>query len=147
MLLKRIILLLLISTILAGCTGIASNNTYKQAEGKVILNDQEYTMAVGEFEWQEGDFQFSKSSNFEVDEQSAEFDTLQVIQGETLKIIVEQNPSSITINQLNEDHTSKVIELKGNEMTVPWEAGYYIYEVKVEWKQGTGTYLFNVNVE
>ncbi|MCM3757289.1 hypothetical protein M3197_07270 [Sporosarcina aquimarina] len=144
---KRTILVLLLFTILAGCTGIASHNSYKQAQGTVIWNDQAYTMAVGEFEWQEEDFQFRKISNSEMDEQSAEFDTLLVEQGGKLKIIIDQNPSSITLHQLSEDHSRTIVELKDNEMTLPREAGYYSYEVNVVWHHGKATYTFNVSIE
>ncbi|WP_025783417.1 hypothetical protein [Sporosarcina sp. D27] len=144
---RRILHLMLIITILAGCTGMTSNNTYKQAQGKVILNDQEYMMTVGDFEWKEEDFQFRKISNSEVDEQSEEFDTLQVEQGETLKIIIDQNPSSITLYQLSDDHSRTVVELNDNEMTLPRETGHYIYEVNVVWDQGRATYLFDVSIE
>lgn len=144
---KKIILLLLIITILAGCTGIASNTTYKQAQGTVILDDQEYTMAVGEFEWREEDFQFRKISNAEIHEQTEEFDTLQGEQGGKLKIKIDQNPSSISIHQLSEDHSRAIVELKDNEMTLPRKAGYYIYEVNVVWDHGRATYLFDVSIE
>ncbi|WP_039044133.1 hypothetical protein [Sporosarcina sp. ZBG7A] len=68
-------------------------------------------------------------------------------QGGKLKIKIDQNPSSISIHQLSEDHSRAIVELKDNEMTLPRKAGYYIYEVNVVWDHGRATYLFDVSIE
>ena len=138
---------MLIVIILAGCNGISSNNTYKQAEGKVILDNQHYTMMIGEFEWVDTDVKLRKISSSDINDLAVEFNTLQVGKDGKLKIEIEENPSTIILNQWNEDETSDVVELKDNEIILPSEEGYYIYEVIVEWNKGKATYVFDINIK
>ncbi len=144
---KRIIFLMLIVIIIAGCNGISSFNTYKQAQGKVIVDNQNSTMMIGDFEWKEDDFEAKKISNSDINDLADEFNTLEVEKGDKLKIEIEQNPSSIIVNQWNEDGTSEGAELIDNEITLPSEGGYYIYEVIAEWNEGKITYIFDINIK
>jgi len=144
---KRTIFLMVIVCILVGCNGITSNNTYKQAEGKVIVDNQDYTMMIGEFEWVDTDVEFRKIRSSDINDLAVGFNTLQVEKGGKLKIEIEENPSSIILNQWNEDERSEVVELIDNEIILPLEEGYYIYEVVVEWNKGKATYVFDVNIK
>ncbi|MGE7624883.1 hypothetical protein ACQKMD_18100 [Viridibacillus sp. NPDC096237] len=145
---KKIFFLMLIVNIIAGCNGISSlNNTYNQAQGKVIVDNKSYTMMIGNYEWKEDDFEAKKISNSDINDLAGGFDTLEVKKGNKLKIEIEQNPSSIIVNQLNADGTSDAIELKDNEITLPSDGGTYIYEVIARWKEGKISYIFDVNIK
>ncbi|WP_438298011.1 hypothetical protein [Sporosarcina sp. FA15] len=144
---KKTMLLMLTVIIIAGCNGISSNNTYKQAEGKVIVGTHDYIMMIGEFEWLDTDVKFRKIGSSDINDLAVGFNTLQVEKGGKLKIEIEENPSSIILKQWNEDETSDVVELKDNEIILPSEEGYYIYEVIVEWNKGKATYVFDINIK
>ncbi len=47
----------------------------------------------------------------------------------------------------NEDDTIERIEMKDNEIILPSEEGYYIYELNATWDKGKITFLFDVNVK
>ncbi|MCM3636211.1 hypothetical protein M3152_00660 [Sporosarcina luteola] len=144
---KKILLSMLIVLTIVGCNGIPSSNTFNQAQGKVIVDNQEYTMVIGEFEWLESDSEFRKISSSDINDLAEEFDTLQAEKNNKLIVEIEQNPTSIIVNQWNEDDTSTAVELKDNEITLPLKKGYYIYEVIVEWNNGKATYFFDVNIK
>ena len=141
------ILLLIVVGIIAGCNRFPSSNTFNQAQGKVIIDGQEYTLIIDDYEWLESDLEFRKISSSDINDLAEDFDTLQADRGDKLKVEIEQNPSSITLNQWNEDNTSKSIELKDNEITLPSKEGYYIYEVIVEWNKGKATYIFDATIK
>ncbi|QFF99000.1 hypothetical protein PB01_09235 [Psychrobacillus glaciei] len=147
---KKIIVLMFFVINIAGCNGIPmpSNSTnYVQAQGNVIVKDQNYPMIIGDFEWKENDFETRKISESNIYDLADEFNTLEVEKNEKLKIEIEQNPSSIIVNQWNEDGTIVTFERKGNEIILPSEVGYYIYEVLAEWNEGRITYIFDINIK
>lgn len=143
---KKIVIVMLL-IILAGCSRLSSFNTFNQAQGKVTVDNQEFTMVIGDFEWIEGDIEARKINSTDINELADEFNTLQVEKGDKLKIEIEKDPSSIILNQWNEDNTSNVVELKDNKITLPSKEGYYIYEVIVEWNNGKATYVFDINLK
>lgn len=49
--------------------------------------------------------------------------------------------------KVNEDDTIERIEMKDNEIILPSEEGYYIYELNATWDKGRITFLFDVNVK
>ena len=136
--------------IIAGCDGIllpSTSNAYVQAQGKVIVENQDYSMLIDEFEWKEKDFETKKLTDSNIYDLADEFKTLEVKNMDKLNIEIEQNPSSMIVIQLNEDGTSETVELKENEIILPVEKGYYIYEVKAEWNEGKISYLFDIIIE
>lgn len=146
----RKIVFLMLMLILAGCNGIPTTLTptqYNQAQGKVIVGEQEYAMIIGEFEWKEKNFETRKLSHSNIYDLADQFETLEVAKGDTIKIEIEQNPSSIIINQEKEDGTQEEVEMKENEITLPTEEGYYIYTVNVKWNEGKITYIFDINIK
>ena len=145
---KKIILLMLIVIFIAGCNGIPQPSTdYVQAQGKVIVGNQDYSMMIDEFVWKEKDFETRKLNDSNIYDLADEFNTLEVEKDDKLKIEVEQNPSSIIVNQWNEDGTSQTVELKENEITLPSKEGNYIYEVMAEWNEGKISYVFDINIK
>lgn len=147
---KKIILLILIIITIAGCNGIpmpSNSNDYVQAQGKVIVGNQDYSMLIGEFEWKEKDFEARNISESNIYDLADEFNTIEVDKNEKLKIEIEQNPTSIIVDQWNEDGTVDTVVSQGNEITLPSEVGYYIYEVIAEWNEGRITYIFDINIQ
>ncbi|MEK3995303.1 hypothetical protein MKY29_11155 [Psychrobacillus sp. FSL K6-2365] len=142
----KVYLLMLIVIILTGCNGIPVRGTFIQPEGKVILENNDYSMTIGDFEWKERDFEVSNISTSDKYELAGEFTTLEGSGDGKLEIEIDQNPTSIDANQWNTDFTSTTIEVKGNKITLPSEKGYYIYEVIVEWPQGKATYIFDIDI-
>ncbi|KQL34398.1 hypothetical protein [Psychrobacillus sp. FJAT-21963] len=147
---KKNILLMLIVINIAGCNGMPQPSTstdYVQAQGKVIVEKKDYTMRIGDFEWKEGNFEARKISETNIYDLADRFNTVEVEKGDKIKIEIEQNPSSIIVEQWNEDGTIVAVELIGNEITLPSKEGYYIYEVIVEWNEGKINYVFDINIK
>lgn len=144
--LKNIVRSIFIVIILAGCKQTSSFHTNGQTEGIAIIDDQSYTMAIGDYEWRDHDLILRSLSGLDIYELSEAFDTLHVDKGATVNIQFDHSPSSIKIKQWNEDHSNKAVELYGDEWTLPVVEGHYIYEVIVEWNNGKATYAFDVHV-
>lgn len=132
---------------LAGCSRLSSGNTFNQAQGKVTVDNKDFTMVIGDFEWKERNIEVRKVNSTDINELADEFKTLQVQKGDKIKIEIENNPFSLTLNQWDENNTSTVVELDDNKITLPSKEGYYIYEVIVEWNNGKATYVFDINIK
>ncbi|MBB4823054.1 hypothetical protein HNO89_000272 [Sporosarcina luteola] len=144
---KNIIVIVMLLIILAGCSRLSSGNTFTQAQGKVTVDKKEFTMIIGDFEWKERNIEARKINSTDINDLADEFKTLQVQKGDQLGIEIEHNPSSIILNQWNEDNISTVVELNDNKIILPSKEGYYIYEVIVEWNNGKATYVFDINLK
>ncbi|MCG3089305.1 hypothetical protein [Sporosarcina cyprini] len=142
---KKIFVIVMIISILAGCSRLS--NTFNQAQGKVTVDNKEFTMVIGDFEWKERNIEARKINSTDLNDLADEFKTLQVQTDDKIKIEIENNPSSIIINQWNEDKTSNVVELVDNKITPPSKKGYYIYEVIVKWDNGKATYVFDIDIK
>lgn len=143
---NKLILSILIVIILTGCNGLPSG-TIGQPEGKVIVNEKQYIMIPSDFEWKEGNMEIKTKSSPDINELAELFETIEVEKGNTLKFEIDKNPSSIMVTKLNEDGTTDIVEMKDNEITIPSESGYYIYQLKTIWSKGKQTFVFDVNVE
>lgn len=144
--LSRIVLPILITVILAGCNGFP-NGTISQPKGNVIIDGEQYTMMSGDYEWKEDNVEISAKSTQDINELAELFKTVEVDKGDTLKFEIEKNPISITVAKLNDDGTTEYVEMKDNEIIIPSESGYYIYQLKTIWPTGKQTFVFDVNVE
>lgn len=146
---KKLNSIILASLVLVGCnqTPAAVDVNVPHAEGKVYLDDSEYKMGLGEYEWKEKKVEQKRVNEVSVEEIAETFDTLDVMKDSTVKIEVEENPSTISVNQWNEDKSVESVEITNSEITLPSTAGYYIYEITAEWDdKGRITYVFDVNV-
>ena len=143
---SKLILSILIVIILTGCNK-SQNDPLSQLEGKVIVNGEQYTMILSDYE-QEGDkVEISLKHSSNINDIAEIFDTLEVEKGTIFKVEIDKNPSSITVSKLNEDGTTDLVEMKDNEITMPSESGYYIYQLKTIWSEGKQTFVFDVSVE
>lgn len=144
---RRILFLLMTVIILTSCSGKSDRGTFIQPEGKVILNNSEYIMNIGEFKWKDHDFETIKTRTSDNYELAGEFSTLKGDKGEELIFAIDYNPTSIIINKWETDLASHEVEVKDYKISLPSEMGYYIYEVLVEWPQGKATYIFDIDVK
>ena len=143
---SKLILSILIVIILTGCNK-SQNDPLSQLEGKVIVNGEQYTMILSDYE-QEGDkVEISLKHSSNINDIAEIFDTLEVEKGTIFKVEIDKNPSSITVSKRNEDGTTDLVEMKDNEITMPLESGYYIYQLKTIWSEGKQTFVFDVSVE
>ncbi|MGE7951288.1 hypothetical protein [Lysinibacillus xylanilyticus] len=145
---NKLILSILIVIILTGCNKFP-NDPLSQLEGKVIVNGEQYTMILSDYEQKEdkGEFSISSKHSSDINEIAELFDTLEVEKSTIFKFEIDKNPSSITVAKLNEDGTTDLVEMKDNEITMPSESGYYIYQLKTIWSGGKQTFVFDVSVE
>ncbi len=143
---KKFFLLILIVTLLSGCSGFL-NGIVSQPEGKVIVNGEQYTMIPSSFEWDEGDVKIKEMRPRDLNELANDFETIDVEKKDILDFEIEKNPSSITITKQNKDGTIDNVEINDYKITMPSEEGYYIYKLKVTWDKGKETFVFDVNVK
>ncbi|MCM3387137.1 hypothetical protein M3649_03195 [Ureibacillus chungkukjangi] len=140
-------MILILAIILSGCNKITPANTYEQPQGKVVMNDNEYPMLVSKFEWVEEDFEIRKLDSPDINELAEEFETIEVDKKDSMTIEIDQNPTSIIVDQWNEEGEFEAIEMNGNEIPIPAEAGTYIYEVTAGWAEGKLTYIFDITTK
>jgi len=143
---NKLILSILIVIILTGCKKYP-NDTLSQPEGKVIVNGEQYTMILSDYEQKEDKVEFSSKHSSDINEIAELFDTLEVEKSTIFKFEIDKNPSSITVSKRNEDGTTDLVEVKDNEIMMPSESGYYIYQLKTIWSEGKQTFVFDVSIE
>ncbi|TKI71365.1 hypothetical protein FC756_06030 [Lysinibacillus mangiferihumi] len=143
---NKLIFSVLIVIILTGCNGFPTD-TLSQPEGKVIMNGEQYSMIQSNYQWKEDNVEISTKSSTDINELAELFETIEVEKDGTLKFEIDKNPTSITVAKLNEDGTTDIVEMKDNEITMPSESGYYIYQLITVWSKGKQTFVFDVNVE
>lgn len=143
---NKLIFSVLIVIILTGCNGFPTD-TLSQPEGKVIMNGEQYSMIQSNYQWKEDNVEISTKSSTDINELAELFETIEVEKDGTLKFEIDKNPTSITVAKQNEDGTTDIVEMKDNEITMPSESGYYIYQLITVWSKGKQTFVFDVNVE
>ena len=143
---SKLILSILIVIILTGCNK-SQNDSLSQPEGKVIMNGEQYTMILSDYEQKGDKVEISLKHSSDINDIAGIFDTLEVEKGTIFKVEIDKNPSSITVSKRNEDGTTDLVEMKDNEITMPSESGYYIYQLKTIWSEGKQTFVFDVSVE
>lgn len=143
---SKIALPILITIILAGSSGFLKG-TISQPEGRVIIDGEQYTMVSGNYEWKEDNVEIRTKSSTDINELAELFETVEVDKGETLKFEIEKNPISNKVTKLNEDGTTENIEMNDNEILMPSESGYYIYQLETIWSQGKQTFIFDVDIK
>lgn len=140
----KVFYLMFIAILIAGCS---SYKTFEQPQGKVIVDKKGYTMMIGDYKWKEGNTESRKISSVDKYELAENFETLDFKKGETIKIEIDRSPFLIEVNQENEDGTTAAVDINDNEITLPTEEGYYIYEISAKWNEGKMTFVFDVNIE
>lgn len=144
---EKILILILSVIYISGCNVLSSFDTFEPVEGKIVSDNKEYTMIIGDFEWVEEDFEANKKSNLDKKGLADEFDTLELEKGTKLKIEIDGSPLSLKINEESEDGSVKSIDIRESEITLPTNEGYYIYEVNAKWNEGNISYVFDVNIK
>ncbi|WP_374965259.1 hypothetical protein [Lysinibacillus sp. RS5] len=146
---KNLFYLMFIVMIIAGCNGIPSSHSdsFGNPVGRVIVDDEGYMMQIGDFELKDDDVTIRSLNSPDKYGLAEEFETLTVEKGDKIRIEIDQNPPSIIVNQENEDGTIDNIEIQNNEITLPTEKGYYIYEVIAKLNEGKSTFVFDLNIE
>ncbi len=134
--------------ILGACNIVPNNVTsspsFEQAEGTVTIGEQTFPMILDQYVWKENNIEVSTVSEEDIFLLAEEFPTVEVGKEEKIYIEVTQAPSSLKVIQWNEDGTSEEVSLTDDEMLVPEDEGYYIFEVQATWSQGEYVYVFDI---
>ncbi|MEH7454781.1 hypothetical protein [Gottfriedia acidiceleris] len=139
------IISLSLSLTLVGC-GLQSVSKEKQipVSGKIIVDNSEYEMKVGRYNWERENTKIRRIENFSPIKIAKDFETLKLQKNEKVKLVIEDNPD-LTIYLWSEDGKSKGVK-KQNYITVPSKSGYFIYEVVGKWSDGEASYIFDVEI-
>ncbi|MEK9198439.1 membrane lipoprotein lipid attachment site-containing protein [Ureibacillus sp. FSL E2-3493] len=143
---KKIVFIILGVFILTGCNGFP-NDTISQPEGKVIVDGERFIMIPGDYEWKEDNVEISSKTNPNINELVEPFETLDVAKGEILNFEIDENPSSVTVYKVDEEGKSEIVDVEDNEITMPSESGYYIFQLETIWPKGNQEFVFDVNVK
>jgi len=123
------------------------NDEQVPVSGSIVVNDKEYEMRAGEYEWNGDDgARITKTDSYSPKEVAKEFDDLTLEKDTKVKILLKNNPK-LTVYQLNQNNQKEKITIKNNRIEVSSNSGYYLYEVSGKWPHGKATYLFDVNVK
>ncbi|MDN4492838.1 hypothetical protein [Ureibacillus aquaedulcis] len=141
------IMILVLSVCISGCSSFTRAQTYEQAKGKVTIDGKAYSMIIGEFEWVDENSEARKLNPININDLADQFKTVEVGKGDKLTIDIEQNPSSVIVDQWNEEGELQAIELNGNEIPIPIKSGLYIYEVTAGWNEGKISYVFDISIQ
>jgi len=147
--LKKLIYIisLSLSLTLVGCglQNVSKENQIPVA-GKIIVDNSEYEMKVGRYNWEGENTKIKRVENFSPIKIAKDFETLKVEKNEKIKLVIEDNPD-LTVYLWSEDGKSKGVNLKQNYITVPSKSGYFIYEVVGKWSDGEASYIFDVEIK
>ncbi|QCR33732.1 hypothetical protein [Lysinibacillus sp. SGAir0095] len=144
---KKILILIFSVICISGCNVLSSFDTFEPIEGKVVSDNKEYTMIIGDFGWVEEDFEANKKSLLDKKGLADEFDTLELEKGTKIKIEFDESPLSLKMSEEGEDGIINSIDIREDEITLPTNEGYYIYEVNAKWDEGNISYVFDVNIK
>ena len=145
---RRLFLLLLMSTILMGCSQFAIYEaSSRYLDGKIIVDDKEYNLIHGYYTYKDEDVELKILDPFSPINAADQFDTLTLAKNSKIEIVLEDKTNYITVHQTNENDEVEEILLDENVLTVPAEEGYYIYEVVGKWKNGETTLVFDIDVQ
>ncbi|WP_255255688.1 hypothetical protein [Priestia megaterium] len=123
------------------------NDEQVPVSGSIVVNDKEYEMRVGEYEWNGDDgAHITKTDSYSPKEVAKEFDDLTLEKDTRVQIPLKNNPK-LTVYQLNQNNQKEKVTIKNNRIEVSSKSGYYLYEVSGKWPHGKATYLFDVNVK
>lgn len=136
-----------VSLMLIGC-GLqnVSKENQTPVSGKIIVENSEYEMMAGHYNWKGENTKIKRVNNVSPIEIAKDFETLTVEKNKKIELIIEDNPD-LTVYQWNEDGDSKEVDLTENYITVPSESGYFIYEVVGKWSDGEVSYIFDVEIK
>ena len=102
---------------------------------------------AGWYEWFEDDVEVRDVGTLTINELADEFGTIHVEKDAIVKFEIDKSPSSITIYRIDEDGTVTDTAYNDGEITMPNEAGYYIYKLHATWNKGKSAFIFDVDVE
>jgi len=132
-------LLVIFSFLLAGCGG-------KPPMPSLSVNDQKIDYEPGSY--------FSKSLVKTVHSDAAappflvkDKEPQTVAPEATLSIKFSKKPKKIVISEWKDDKEINPTEIKNKTFQLPKEKGTYIYSIRSEWSNRSGTYAFVVKVE
>ncbi|WP_431027243.1 hypothetical protein [Lysinibacillus sp. LZ02] len=143
---KRVILLVLFSVFLIACNSSMSN-AHEVPSGKMIIDNQEYPMESYQYEWKEKNIEMKHIPVNTIYERAEELQNISVAKNSKLKFSFEKKPLSILVYQHDQEKKLTTVDVKENELTLPADEGYYMYEVMAEWQQGVITFIFDVEVK
>ncbi len=149
---NKVVLTSLFFFLLVGCNQekvnvSTPNDEQVPVSGSIVVNDKEYEMRVGEYEWNGDDgAHITKTDSYSPKEVAKEFDDLTLEKDTKVTILLKNNPK-LTIYQLNKNNQKEKIKITENHIEVSSKSGYYLYEVSGKWPHGKATYLFDVNVK
>ncbi|MFF5995607.1 hypothetical protein AAGS61_12785 [Lysinibacillus sp. KU-BSD001] len=143
---KRAIFFVLFSVFLVACNS-SMNNVRQVPEGKMIIDDQEYIMESYRYNWKEKNTEMKHIRANTIEELAEELQNISVAKNSKLKFSFEKKPLSISVYQHDQEKKLTTVDVKENELTLPADEGYYMYEVTAEWQQGVITFIFDVEVK
>ncbi|WP_456278580.1 hypothetical protein [Bacillus sp. AK128] len=138
-----------------GCSNALMNEN-KQVEnefppsmtGVIISNGIEHEMEAGSFEWERKkgiETEVIQTDHASPYQMADHLESIKVNPNQKIEIKVEEDPN-IKVYLWDEKGRGKEIEQDDFQIMTPSTKGKYIYEVLAEWKNGTISYTFVIDV-
>ncbi|MFJ7934466.1 hypothetical protein [Sporosarcina sp. NPDC096371] len=144
---RRIFLFLLPLLIVVGCSPMFGNSGKKMfLDGKIVVDDEEYNLERGYYSYKDDEVELNRLDPFTPIDAAEQFDTLTVEMNSEIEFVLDEKTTIVTVKQWDEDGEITEVPIDDNSLTVPAEAGYYLYEVIAEWRKGQTTFVFDIDV-
>jgi len=138
---KYLIVLTAVFLILTAC----SQEVIEPPELIIDYGDGQIKAVTGTYGWTENSKSVQADSDTPPNIVDFQEDELVLSQEDTLNLVFKKTPNDVEVNIWKNDEVLKQ-ELKDNKFTVPKEVGNVVYEVVVDYDQGTVHYAFQVEI-
>jgi len=139
---KYLIVLTAVFLILTAC----SQEVIEPPELIVDYGNGQVTAVTGTYGWTENSKHIEADSDTPPNIVSFQENELILSQEDTLNLVFKKIPNDVQVNIWKNDEVLKQ-ELNNNKFTVPNEVGNVVYEIVVDYEQGTVHYALEVIIE
>lgn len=144
-------LIIVISLLIIGCTNneIVTEEFPPSLSGLIIMNGNEYPMEKGGYRWERRkglETEVVTTDHASPYQMAERIEPILVKPKQEVEIKIEDNPD-IHVYLWNEKGRTEEIELHVNGLILSSNKGNHIYEAVAEWKNGTISYTFVVDVQ
>lgn len=144
-------LFIAISLLLIGCSNheITTEEFPPSLSGSIILNGNEHPMEKGGYRWERRtglETEVVTTDHLSPYQMAQSMEPILVIPGQEVEIKIEENPI-IHVYLWYEKGRVEEIGLHNNKGILSSNKGNQVYEVVAEWKNGTISYTFVVDIQ
>ncbi len=139
---KYLFVIIAVFLLLTAC----AQDNIKPPDLNISSEDDTITAVTGTYGWTENSESVQADSDTPPNIVSFQENDLVVSKGEVLNLVFKKIPEDVQVNIWENDEILEQ-ELENNKITLPDKTGNVVYEVVVDYDQGTVHYAFEVIIE